>query len=208
MKYAYIHQHRDVFPVSKMCRVLKASRSGYYDSQGHGDSERSKMDWIVLGHIRRIHQQSRQHYGIVKAWKQLTQEGIRCGRERVARLRREHYIQARRRKRFVVTTRSKHRYWIAPNRLNRDFTAAKPDQVWEGDVTFISTRTSWLYLEVLLDLYSRKVIGWSMSHSNNGDLVKACLDMAITHRQPGAGLIHHADRGSTYAMQSCRDTLD
>ena len=208
MKYAYIDQQRHVFPVSAMCRVLSVSRSGYYDWRTRPESKRVKEDRRLLQHLRRIHQRSRLNYGIVKAWKQLNQEGIVCGRDRVARLRRAHGIYAQRRKRFVVTTRSKHRYWIAPNQLNRNFSVTKPNRVWVGDVTFIATRTGWLYLSVLLDLYSRKVVGWSMSNNNNGQLVKDSLDMAIEHRQPESGLIHHTDRGSTYAMQSYRETLE
>lgn len=207
MKYALISQQRNHFPVAALCKALKVSRSGFYDWFNRGDSQRAINDRILLGQLRRVHNQSRQHYGIVKCWKQLNAEGIACGRDRVARLRREHAIYARRRQRFVVTTRSKHRYWIAPNRLERDFTSSLPNRVWVGDVTFIATRSGWLYLSILLDLYSRKVVGWSMGGSNNGQLVKDALDMAVQHRQPNKGLIHHTDRGSTYAMQSYRDTL-
>lgn len=207
MKYAYIDRHRKTFPVTAMCKTLHVSRSGYYEWRYRPESKRQQQDRHLLGQLRRVHDQSRQHYGIVKCWKQLNAEGVQCGRDRVARLRRTHGIYSKRRKRFVVTTRSKHRYWIAPNRLRRDFTATSPDRTWVGDVTFIATRTGWLYLSVLLDLYSRKVVGWSMSHSNNGQLVKDALDMAVQHRQPKKGLIHHTDRGSTYAMQSYRDTL-
>jgi len=208
VKYVYIHRQRQVYSVCAMCRVLKVSRSGYYDWCGRPESMRQKEDRQLLHHLRHIHQQSRSNYGIVKAWRALKQVGIDCGRDRVARLRRAHGIYAKRRKRFVVTTRSKHRDWIAPNRLNRDFHASRPNQVWVGDVTFISTRTGWLYLSILLDLYSRKVVGWSMSNNNNGQLVKDSLEMAIEHRQPKPGLIHHTDRGSTYAMQSYRETLE
>jgi len=207
VKYAYLHQQRHTFPVTAMCRVLRVSRSGYYAWQGRPESQRSRANRRLLGHIRRVHDQSRQHYGIIKAWKQLNEEGIACGRDRVARLRRTAHIYARRRKRFISTTRSKHRFWVAPNRLERVFTASRVNEVWAGDVTFIETRNGWLYLSVLLDLYSRKVVGWSMSNTNNGQLVKDALAMAIEHRQPPPGLIHHTDRGATYAMQSYRALL-
>lgn len=164
-------------------------------------SRRARVDRCLLGHIHRIHDQSRQHYGIVKCWKRLNAEGISCGRDRVARLRRAHGIYTRRRKRFVVTTRSKHRHWISPNRLKRDFTTTSPNRVWVGDVTFIATRSGRLYLSVLLDLYSRKVVLVPVQ------LMKDALEMAVQHRQPSRSLIHHTDRGSTYAMQSYRDTL-
>jgi len=207
VKYAYIQRHTGTASIAALCRVLGVSRSGYYGWWRRLESQRQQTDRLLLNQIRAVHGQSRQHYGIVKAWKALNQAGIVCGRDRVARLRRAHGIYAKRRQRFVVTTRSKHRYWIAPNRLNRDFTVPRPNRVWVGDVTFIATRTGWLYLSVLLDLYSRKVVGWSMSNSNNGQLVQDSLAMAIAHRRPEPGLIHHTDRGATYAMQSYRDTL-
>ena len=207
MKYAYIQRHARTVSVATLCRVLGVSRSGYYSWWRRPESQRQQADRQLLIHLRAIHAQSRQHYGIVKAWKALNQAGIACGRDRVARLRRAHGMYARRRQRFVVTTRSKHRYWIAPNRLDRNFTVAAPNRAWVGDVTFIATRAGWLYLSVLLDLYSRKVVGWSMSNSNNGQLVQDSLAMAVEQRRPEPGLIHHTDRGSTYAMQSYRETL-
>ena len=207
MKYAYIQNHQHQFPVAGMCRALQVSRSGYYGWRHRGESRRAQRDSQLLSHIRRVHEQSRRHYGIVKCWKQLKAEGIACGRDRVARLRRQHGIYSKRRKRFVITTRSKHRHWIAPNLVNRAFTAHTPNRIWVGDVTFIATRRGWLYLSVLIDLFSRKVVGWSMSGSNNGQLVKDTLEMAVQYRQPGQGLIHHTDRGATYAMQAYRDTL-
>ncbi len=200
MKYAYIKDHHPSSSIAAMCRALPASRSGYYAWRHRKETPRARNRRSLLADIRRVHDQSKQRYGIIKYWKQLNQEGIRCGRDQVAGLREVHNIYAKRRRRFVVTTRSKHRHWIAPNRLQRDFTAIAPNHVWVGDVTFIATRTGWLYLAILIDLYSRKVVGWSMSNSNNGTLVKEALTMAIEHRKPTPGLIHHTDRGSTYAM--------
>jgi len=208
VKYAFLEQHRKSFSVVALCKALKISRSGYYDWCNRGESQRAIRDRTLLVHIRRVHNQSRQHYGIIKCWKQLNNEGVPCGRDCIARLRRKHKIYAKRRRRFVVTTRSKHNHWIAPNRLKRDFSSAKPNRIWVGDVTFIATRSGWLYLAVLLDLFSRKVIGWSMSNNNNGGLVQDALDMAILHRRPKEGLIHHTDRGSTYAMKTYRETLN
>ena len=190
-----------------MCLVLKVSPSGYYDWLARVLSERAKQNVLLVDAIKCIHKASNENYGLRKVWQQLLREGWQCGKNRVARLRKQHGIYAKRRKRFVLTTRSKHRHWIAPNRLNRDFTSAKPNDVWVSDVTFVPTRSGWLYVAVTLDLYSRKVVGWSMSNRNDGKLVKDCLEMAIAHRQPGSGLIHHSDRGSTYAMQSFRDVL-
>ena len=207
MKYAFINHYRHQFPIRQLCNVLNVSRSGYYAWRHRPVSERAQRDRHLLSHIRRIHEQSREHYGSRKCWKQLLREGVICGRDRVARLRRSDNIYSKRRRRFVITTRSKHRHWIAPNRLNREFTVTKPNRVWVGDVTFISTRSGWLYLSIMLDLFSRKVVGWSMGDRNNGQLTNDCLDMAIQHRKPQSGLIHHTDQGATYAMQSYRDKL-
>lgn len=127
-----------------------------------------------------------------------------CGRDRVARLRRSENIETKRRKRFKTTTHSKYTLWIAPNLLQREFTVHKPNHVWVGDVTFIPTREGWLYLAIMIDLYSRKVVGWSMSDRNNLKLVTAALEMALNERQPELGLIHHTDRGMLYAAHSYR----
>ena len=207
MKYAFIDRYRRQFPIRQLCSVLNVSRSGFYAWRHRPVSKRAQTDHHLLRNIRRIHEQSREHYGIVKCWKQLLREGIICGRDRIARLRRDNAIYSKRRRRFVITTRSKHRHWIAPNRLNREFTITMPNRVWVGDVTFISTRGGWLYLSIMLDLFSRKVVGWSMGDRNNGQLTNDCLDMAIKQRRPKSGLIHHTDRGATYAMQSYRDKL-
>lgn len=186
---------------------MGVSRSGYYDWCDRKPSYRDQSNTVLLKAIQRIQRESRGHYGIRKSWKQLNREGFKCGKNRVARLRAMNHIYAKRRKRFVVTTRSKHRHWIAPNRVKRVFVTSQPNKVWVSDVTFIPTRSGWLYLAVTLDLYSRKVVGWSMSSRNNGELVKNCLEMAVIQREPGKGLIHHSDRGATYAMQSFREIL-
>lgn len=138
------------------------------------------------------------------SWKQLLAEGIICGRQRVARLRRAHSIVTRRRRRFRLTTHFKHHRWIAPNLLQRQFHVDQPNRVWAGDVTFIATRGGWLYLAVMLDLHSRRVVGWSMSERNDVALVTGALRMAILQRRPDAGLIHHTDRGRLYAADEYR----
>jgi putative transposase len=151
--------------------------------------------------IRRVHIDCRQAYGTLKVWKELKERGINCGKNRVARLRQLHGIETRRRRRFKVTTKARKLQEIAPNIVNRCFKAEEPNRVWFGDVTFIATRTGWLYLAVMLDLYSRKVIGWSMSEQNNKELVINALDMAIVARKPTASVIHHTDQGSIYASE-------
>lgn len=190
-----------------MCRVLKVSSSGYYDWKKRPPSKRILFDRYLIDQIRQVHFVSRQNYGTIKTHKALRTKGIYCGKNRIARLRRENNIIARRRKRFKITTLSRNTQWIAPNRLNRCFSVARPNKAWVGDVTFISTRKGWLYLAVLLDLYSRKVVGWSMSERNNKQLVVDALNMAIARRDPHPGLLHHTDRGATYGSDDYQDKL-
>lgn len=152
MKYAFIKQQPGS-SVSHWCHLLGVSRSGYYDWLGRADSQRVVEDRRLVTRIQGIHQQYRQAYGTRRVWRQLLVEGITCGRERVARLRRTHSIVTRRRRRFQLTTHSKHQRWIAPNLLQRQFHVDQPNRVWAGDVTFIATRAGWLYLAVILDLH-------------------------------------------------------
>lgn len=157
--------------------------------------------------IQRVHEESRQAYGALKAWKALNAQGIACGKHRVARIRRLNGIEARRRRRFKVTTNSRNTHWVAPNLLNRRFHTKRPNEAWVGDVTFIATRTGWLYLAILLDLYSRKIIGWSMSERIDKYLVLDALDMALVRRRPEAEVLHHTDRGAIYASDEYRQKL-
>jgi transposase InsO family protein len=178
---------------------LRVSRSGYYAWQQRGPSLRAQSDAILLQHIRRVHEAHRGHCGSLKNWGVLQREGVVVGRHRVARLYQQHGIMAKRRRRYIATTRSKHSLWRAPNRLQRNFTATVPNRVWVGDVTHVPTREGWLYLAVLIDLYSRQVVGWSMGRHNNTQLILGALNMAIAQRRPPPGLIHHSDQGRTYA---------
>lgn len=190
-----------------MCRVLGVSPSGYYDWLKRPEGKRSQQEKYLLKEIKRIHTASRYNYGAIKAWKALCNDGIRCGKHRVARLRKLNGIASKRRKRFKVTTKSKHTQWIAPNLLERRFNVSEPNRVWVGDVTYIATRTGWLYLAVLIDLYSRKVIGWSMSERNNIELVLSALTMALERRSPQNKVLHHTDRGNIYGSGEYRNEL-
>ena len=190
-----------------MCRVLMVSASGYYSWRMRPLSKRKLFDRSLVDAIRHIHAGSNQNYGAIKTWKALNAKGIYCGKHRVARLRRENGIESKRRKRFKITTMSKHTEWIAPNILNRCFNTSQPNKVWIGDVTFLATRTGWLYLAILIDLYSRKVIGWAMSDRNNKDLVLNALDMAMERRRPQTEILHHTDRGSVYGCDEYRNRL-
>lgn len=207
MKYAFIRQHHSAHSIGLLCRVLQVSRSGYYAWQHRRPSVHAQEDQHLLRKIQQVHAQHRGHSGAFKTWCALRAEGIDCGRHRVARLCRTHGIVAKRRRRFVITTRSRSDVAAAPNRLQRNFTASQPDRVWVGDVTFVPTRQGWLYLAVLLDLYSRRVVGWAMATRNDTALVLDALEMAATRRRPGAGLIHHSDRGQTYAAAAYRTCL-
>lgn len=200
--------HSTTYEVRKICRAIKVSPSGYYAWKARSPSKRTIFDRYLVSRIQEIHQASRENYGSIKTWQTLKAMGIVCGKNRIARLRRIHGIQAKRRKRFKVTTVSKNTEWIAPNILNRCFQATRPNQVWVGDVTFIATRAGWLYLAVVLDLYSRKVIGWAMSELINKELVIKALSMALERRRPDAGLIHHTDRGSIYGSDEYRRRLE
>jgi transposase InsO family protein len=190
-----------------MCKALKASTSGYYAWKTRPLSKRELFDKYLATEIRRIHVESKENYGAIKTWKALKVKGICCGKHRVARIRRINGIESKRRRRFKITTLSKNTEWIAPNLLNRCFKADRPNKVWIGDVTFLATRTGWLYLAILLDLYSRKVIGWAMSDKNNKELVLNALDMAIERRKPQSEVLHHTDRGSTYGSDDYRNKL-
>lgn len=207
MKYAFVNQQRHHHRVKMLCHVLKVSRSGYYAWRSRPESERARTDRVLSVQIKALHAQSRERLGSVKAWRTLNDQGVHCGKHRVARLRRAHNIWARRRRRFVVTTQSKHSHWRAPNVLQRNFTVSSPDRAWVGDVTFVPTRQGWLYLAVLIDLYSRLVVGWAMSPRNDAKLVSAALKMAVYRRCPKPGLILHSDQGQTYAAKEYRKII-
>ena len=195
------------YEVRKLCRVLGVSTSGYYGWLNHKPSRREIEDNRLILEIRKVHERSRQNYGIIKTWKTLQAQGILCGKHRVARLRRQHRILSRRRRRFKVTTQSKYKQWAAPNQLNRQFRSERPNQAWVGDVTFVGTRRGTLYLAVLLDLFSRKVVGWSMSNRNNTELVMKALEMALLRRKPKAEVIHHTDQGVVYTAYAYQHQL-
>jgi putative transposase len=181
-----------------MCRVLTVSSSGYYDWLTRGRSQRERDNEELLLKIRRIHYEFRQAYGSLKVWKELQRRGSSCGKHRVARLRRLNGIEARRRRRFIITTRSKKIALPVGNILNRCFAPTQPNTAWVGDVTFLATRHGWLYLAILMDLYSRKIIGWSISERIDKQLVLQALDMAIVRRRTSRDVIHHTDQGSIY----------
>lgn len=208
MKYAFVQQ-QTLWAVKRWCEVLDISRSAYYAWVRHQQtpSPRRIENATLLKHIQAVHQQFRQAYGAVKTWKHLNQMGITCGKHRVAKLRADAGIEAKRKQRFRVTVEHHKMPAAAPDLVQRQFSATSPNRTWVGDMTFIRTRQGWLHLAVLLDLYSRKVVGWSMGNKADTSLHQAALSMAITQRQPKAGLIHHTDRGSVYHASSYRQLL-
>lgn len=187
--------------------MLRVRRSGYYAWLEREESARTKTDRRLVVEIRAVFAEKKKRYGSPRVCRELRTRGVRVCRHRVARLMREQQLRARPRRKFVRTTRSEHGLPTPPNLLARDFTATEPNRVWAGDVTYLPTRDGWLYLAVLLDLYSRRVVGWAMSEHNNEALTLSALHMALDQRQPDVGLIHHSDRGVTYASGEYQDTL-
>lgn len=207
MKYAFIQQHSERFSLQSLSHALQVSRSGYYGWLKRAPSARTRANDTLLAHIRTIHTQHRQAYGAVKTWRHLNSVGIECGKHRVARLRKLAGIEAQRKRRFRLTVEHHHTPKAAPDLLQRQFHTSAPNLAWVGDMTFIRTRQGWLHLVVLLDLFSRKVVGWSMGDRATTALHQAALTMAIMQRQPGAGLVHHTDRGAVYSAPLYREQL-
>ena len=213
MKYAFIQRNRRVWPISVQCRVLRVSVSGYHEHLARrvGIAQRRHLnDEALLVHIRAVYAENRGAYGWPRIWRQLRAQGIRVGKLRVQRLMQKHGIQARGKRRFrVATTDSRHNLPVAPNVLDRKFIVAAPNQAWVGDVTYIATAEGWLFLAVVIDLFSRKVVGWSMRPDMQRKLVIDALEMAWFERNPGqpTELIFHSDRGSQYASDDFREVL-
>jgi transposase InsO family protein len=207
MRYAFIQAHRHEFRIRRMCAVLKVSASGYYAWARRKPSRRARENDRLLEAIRTVHRRSREAYGAYKTWRVLRTEGVPCGRHRVARLRRAYGIEAKRRRRFRMAKRSYQHWPAAPNLLAQRFAAGQGSQIWVGDTTFIPTRAGTLYLAVLIDLHTRKVVGWAMAARQDEALVLSALNMAVRHCRPQPGLIHHTDQGSIYRASGYRQEL-
>lgn len=191
-------EHGEEFSVTSMCRVLGVSRSGYYRWRQRPESRRAREDRQLLVQIRAVHQKSRGRYGSPRVHRELRRQGQACGKNRVARLMRQDGLRCRRRRRFKVTTRSAAGHPVAANHLAQQFSVSRLDTVWAGDITYVWTREGWLYLAVLLDLCSRRVVGWACSSSLAHELPLSALAMALGQRQPSKDLLHHTDRGGQY----------
>jgi transposase InsO family protein len=212
MKYAWIQRNRRHWPVSLTCEVLGVSPSGYHEYHHRDDAcgdtlRRSISDDALLVHIRATHAETKGEYGWPWVWKQLLSSGIRVGKERVRKLMQLHGIRARAKRKYKATTDSKHNLPVADNLLQRDFAPAAPDRVYSSDITYVATDEGWLYLAVVLDLFSRQVMGWSMKSHMKTELVHDALRMAWFRRRPQPGAIFHSDRGSQYCSHEFQRVL-
>jgi transposase InsO family protein len=207
MRYRAIQEHDRRFPIRLMCRALAVSPAGYYAWRDRPESRRSMHNRTLLSAIRVIHRESRETYGSPSIWDALIKQGHGVGKHRIARLMRAEGIRAKTVKPWRATTQSSHRMPVAANVLDRQFSIPRPNRVWAGDITYVWTTEGWLYLAVVLDLYSRAVIGWALEARLTGDLARQALTMAIRHRVPTSGLLHHSDRGSQYAATAYQQLL-
>ena len=187
-----------------MCRLLSVSRSGYYAAKTRPESSRSKQDRELVTEITRVHSASRGVYGSPRVQAELVAEGHQVGRHKVARLMRLERLRGCPKRRFRVTTQREPSHAVAKNLLNQNFSAQMPNQRWVADITYISTHQGWLYLAVVMDLYSRRIVGWSMSRWISRRIVIDALRMAIDARQPAGSLVHHSDRGGQYTSDDFR----
>ena len=202
-----MRDHEERVPVRVMCRALAVSPAGYYAWAARPESRRTAAHRRLVTMIRAIHTESRNTYGSPRIHATLQAQGQRIGEHRVARLMRLSAIRAKTVKQWRATTDSAHQYPVVPNTLNRQFAVAHPNQVWAGDITYVWTAEGWLYLAVVLDLYARRVIAWGMGSRLTQELATAALTMAMEHRRPTSGVLHHTDRGAQYAATLYREML-
>ena len=213
MKYACIAEHRDSFPVSLMCRLLGVTRSGFYAAEQRKQrpwGPRAQANQRLQLEIRAAHVASNERYGAPKIYHELRGQGVACGRHRVARLMRANDWRGTCRRRFRVTTQSSHREPVAPNVLAREFdpgVIGERDKVWAADITYLWTLEGWLYLAVILDVGTRRVVGWCADRTLDQSLALRALARALTWRRPAPGLVHHSDRGVQYACAAYQALL-
>jgi transposase InsO family protein len=208
VKYAWIDGQRPAFDLSELCAVLDVSISGYRAWKRGGTPNRKRLgDAQMLALIQAIHAELKGAYGSPRMVRELRARGFSAGKERVERLMRENGIHARHKRRYKVTTDSRHGLPVAENRLERNFTPAAPNQVWTSDITYLWTEEGWLYLAIVLDLFNREVVGWSLKPRMTADIVTDALTMAWFRRKPAPGLLHHSDRGSQYASAAFQKKL-
>lgn len=207
MRYRFIRDHQRQFRVAVMCRVLDVSRSGYYDWLKAPADKGAEEKRLLEDEVTQVFEQSRQSYGSRRVRTALAKRGLLASRRRVRKIMKKLGLHPRRTRRFKSTTDSRHPFPVHPNLLAREFTVSSPNRVWASDITYVATDEGWLYLGTVIDLFSRRVVGWSMSDSLKSKLATDALEMAIGSRQPEQGLIHHSDRGVQYACESYQSLL-
>ena len=209
MRFRFIDAERAglAMPIFRLCRLLQVSVSGFYAWRNRGPSQRQLDDMVLLAHVRAAFRRSRESYGAERVHHELAENGIEVGRHRVARLMRGNGLSPKRKQKFKKTTDSQHNKAVASNLLDQNFSAEAPNEKWAADISYIWTAQGWLYLAVMLDLYSRRVIGWAVGARMTSDLSLRALNRAIGLRQPGAGVIHHSDRGSQYCSDAYQARL-
>lgn len=208
MKYAWVDAQRQTYELAEMCAVLNVSVSGYRAWKRGGTPNRKRLtDAQMLVLIRAIDAELKGSYGSPRMVLELRDRGFSAGKERVERLMRENGIRARHKRRYKATTDSKHSLPVAQNLLDRNFTPEAPNQVWASDITYLWTNEGWLYLAIVLDLFNREVVGWSLKPRMTADIVTDALTMAWFRRRPAPGLLHHSDRGSQYASHAFQAKL-
>jgi putative transposase len=207
MKYAFIAQHSQEFAITMLCQVLGVSTSGYYAWKERPVSQRQQANAQLSAQIRCLHERSRGTYGSPRIHADLLAMGLRCSRKRVARLMRLAGLRARCRRRYKVTTQADTRQKVAPNLLAQDFSAERINHKWLADITYIATRQGWLYLAAIMDAFSRRIVGWSMSKRLHTRLVENALRFALGHRTVDGDLIHHSDRGSQFTSDDYQALL-
>jgi transposase InsO family protein len=207
VRFRFIRDHQAQYPVAILCRVLEVSRSGFYGWLRRPESPASRANRLLSQQIAEIHRDSRGTYGSPRVYRELKRRGKAAGRHRVARLMRRDGLQAKTKRRFKATTDSRHSYPVAPELLHRDFSPKGLNRVWASDITYVWSTEGWLYLAVVMDLYSRCIIGWSMAERLTTPLVSDAARMALQWRRPPRGVLHHSDRGSQYASDDYQELL-
>ena len=207
MRFKFIEEHREEYRVALMCQALNVSPSGYYAWRDRPPSAREMANRDLYKKIGTVYDENRGVYGSPRIYRELGDQGVACSENRVARLMHLHGLQAKQAKRFKSTTKRNKAHPVAPNLLDRNFEAERPDEKWLADITYIATGEGWLYLAAILDLYTRRIVGWAMLDQMTSDLTIAALEMALAQRQPDPGLIHHSDQGSQYTDRKYQTLL-
>ena len=207
MRFRFIADHRDGFPVTRLCQMLKVSPSGYYAWRQRPVSEREMANQALVNRIKTVYNDSGQTYGSPRVYRELKAAGVACSENRVARLMRLRNLRPKQVRRYKSTTKRNKAHPVVPNVLNRDFTTDRPDHKWLSDITYIPTGDGWLYLAAILDLYARRIVGWAMSDRMTSDLTLTALKQALQRRQPARGLLLHSDQGSQYTDQTYQAVL-